>query len=169
MRSKLITEVQKLLSDTYFNITYEAGSPYNYINEFKTLWMIHMEHIRSIQNFPTPKLTEEIFHESLKKFISKHEDTKLFVAKDGNTLIGFLQAGMLRRNKYGFISDLHVTEEYRNLGIGSKLLENSISWYDKNGIDEVDIEVTGGNEEVIDFYKKYKFEPESYILKKRTI
>lgn len=169
----LLKEVQKILSESYngkknseFDIVYEDGHPYNYFGEFKNLWMIHMKYIQSIQKFPLPKVTSKIFSESLKRFISKHEDTKLFVAKENNEMIGFLQAGMLMKKHYGFISDLHVIEDYRRFGVGSRLLKNCFQWYNKNDIKEISIEVTGGNKKVIDFYKKNGFEIDSYILKK---
>lgn len=164
---------QKILSESYgpkkdeeIHIVYEEGHPLNYRNEFKELWLTHMEHIRLIQNFPLPKVTENTFNESLKNFVSIHEDARLFIAKDKKNLIGFLQAGMLKKNQYGFISDLHVSDSYRNFGIGTILLEKCFSWYEKNGIKEIDVEVTGGNENVLRFYKKNNFKVDSYTLKR---
>lgn len=147
------------------NITYENGNPFKYKDEFLKIWLIHMEYINSIQRFSTPKASISIFNESLNKFASKHRATNLFIAKENSNIIGFLQSGIAPNNKYGFISDLHVLENYRRLGIGDNLLTNCLNWFNENKVSTIGLDVTGGNEKALKFYKNHGFDIDNYSLK----
>ncbi len=172
MNNKLIKRTQDILAESYdvtpleeTNIVYEQGYPLNYKDEFQNLWLIHMEYLRSIQNNSTPEPTVSIFNESLNKFLIKHKQTRLFLAKENKKAIGFLQAGIATNKTYGFISDLHVLEDYRRLGIGEKLLKDSLEWFSENKIKDIGLEVTGGNEKVLEFYTRNGFNIDQYTLK----
>jgi ribosomal protein S18 acetylase RimI-like enzyme len=147
------------------NIIYESGSPVEYKDEFLKLWLVHMEYINSIQNFSSKKADVNIFNESLNKFISKHRNVKLFVAKEDKKLIGFLQAGTAFNDKYGFISDLHVEQFHRRSGIGKNLLINCLEWFKENKIQDIGLEVIGGNDKALNFYKRNGFDIDMYSLK----
>jgi ribosomal protein S18 acetylase RimI-like enzyme len=149
------------------DIIYESGEPLQYRDEFSKLWLEHMSYLKEIERFPyNIEFDERIFFESLNNFKSKHKYTKLFVAKESSKMIGFLQAGIAHNGVYGFISDLHVLEQYRNRYIGEDLVNNCLEWFSDHNIKECDIEVTGGNERVLEFYKKYDFDIATYTLKK---
>ena len=65
-------------------------------------------------------------------------------------------------NIYG----VYVKNEYRNLGIGTKLLESAISLAKKNkGTIKIDLNVNPKQKAAVNLYKKYDFKPVG-ILKK---
>jgi len=153
--------------NTPSNVIYESGDPLQYRNEFCKLWLEHMRYLGTIERFSyNVDFDERVFSESLNDFRSKHKYTKLFVAKENSKMIGFLQAGIAPYGSYGFISDLHVAEQYRNRYIGENLVNNCLKWFSENNIKECDIEVAGGNERVLEFYRKYGFDISTYTLKK---
>jgi len=162
MLKKYLQEIQEI--DI---ITYESGDPFVYKNDFSKLWLEHMKYLSTIERFPYKiKFSDNIFMESLSRFKSKHKYSKLFVAKEGLNMIGFLQAGIAHNNTYAFISDFHIREGYRGRNIGETLMNNCLKWFCKHNINECDIKVTGGNEKVLDFYRKYGFDVSSYTLKR---
>lgn len=147
------------------NITYESGSPLQYKNDFLKIWLIHMEYLNSVGGSPLKNANSTIFNEALNKFMNKHKDVNLFIAKEGNGVVGVLQAGIAPNNQYGFISDLHVLEDYRNYGIGKNLLKNCMEWFNQNNVSEIGLEVAGGNKKALSFYKKNGFNIDMYSLK----
>ena len=162
MINKYLQEIQEIKI-----ITYESGDPFNYKDDFSELWLEHMKYLLTIERFSyNIKYDNNIFLESLNKFKSKHKYSKLFVAKEGSKIIGFLQAGIAPNNTYAFISDLHVREQYRGRNIGENLMNNCMKWFSAHNIKECDVEVAGGNERVLEFYKRYGFDVATYTLKR---
>ena len=67
------------------------------------------------------------------------------------------------------IDNLYVTEEYRNRGIASALMEYLIDIFNKNNLVNITLEVRVSNDIAISLYKKYGFKEVSirkyyYIL-----
>lgn len=147
-------------------ITFESGPPENYQGEFMKLWLTHMEYLNKIQTFKYKsfKFTPQVFNESLQRFKNNHSETRLFVAKENDELVGALQVGIAPNGHYGFISDLHVLERYRGLGVGERLVNECLGWLKQRSINEIGLEVAGGNERVLDFYKKFGFQIETYKM-----
>ncbi len=173
MDSRYIKKLQTILEHEYHggqpkrtnNIVYEHGHPLTYKDDFSKLWLVHMEYISSIQTFKAPTATLEVFNESLDKFITKHNNAKLFVAKEEGKMVGFLQAGISSNKIYGLFSDLHVLEDYRQFGIGRQLIQNGLDWFTENNVEEVGLEVTGGNESALNFHIRNGFSISNYTLK----
>lgn len=164
-----VNTIRKYLQEIqiFDNIRYIDGDPYGYINEFSNLWIEHMKYLQTIESFPyNIEFNEQVFNESLRKFRQKHKYIKLFMARENRRMIGFLQAGIATSGTYGFLSDLHVRRGYRGKNIGRNLVENCLTWFNKNNVREIGIEVVGGNENVLEFYKKFGFDVEMYRLKR---
>jgi ribosomal protein S18 acetylase RimI-like enzyme len=146
-------------------ITYESGDPSQYRDQFSKMWIEHMNYLESIANIKYgTNFNNSVFQESLSNFRRKHSEIKLFVAKENYDVVGFLQAGIAPNRKIGFISDLHVLEDYRGQHIGEELMRNCFSWFSKNNLEQCELEVIGGNEKVLEFYKQYGFETRLYTL-----
>lgn len=64
----------------------------------------------------------------------------------------------------GEIDSLYVDKEYRKYGLGDKLMNSALEWLDSNQVKTKIIGVAEGNENVLEFYKKYGFYKRSVIL-----
>jgi ribosomal protein S18 acetylase RimI-like enzyme len=95
----------------------------------------------------------------------RNGDIKVITVKDlvESKLIGYLICS-IDRNNNGEIDSLYVESEYRGYGIGDKLMESSLNWFEKNNIKKIRIGVAVGNEEVLTFYGRYGFYPSVTIL-----
>jgi ribosomal protein S18 acetylase RimI-like enzyme len=148
-------------------ITYESGDPSEYQDQFSEMWLNHMNYLQSIETFPYKvEFNKGMFVESLNKFRHRHSEIRLFLAKEDKDMVAFLQAGITPNRKFGFISDLHVLESYRSRGIGENLIQNCFRWLKENRVTDCILEVAGGNEKVLEFYNKYGFKIQTYILKR---
>ena len=64
------------------------------------------------------------------------------------------------------ISEIAVTQHWRNRGIGKILLEAVESYAHDNGYGSIDLLVTANNIEAVSFYKKASFVEERYLMNK---
>ena len=83
---------------------------------------------------------------------------------DGDDIpVGFAACTILSRNNTleGFIEDIYVEENMRNLKMGSELMRTLLSDLENREIDTVRVHVTKNNESVFPFYEKFGFELES--------
>ena len=71
----------------------------------------------------------------------------------------FIRTGppIMRLRGLGYIDDLFVKEEYRGLGISSKLYREATKWFRQKGMRHVALTVGTGNEPAHSIYKKWGF------------
>lgn len=88
-----------------------------------------------------------------------------FVAEVNGKVAGYL-AGCMRSNvpsyrpvKRSELENMFVAEEYRRMGVGSKLAEEFITWSKSKGAAKVYVSAYVGNEKAINFYQKVGFKP----------
>lgn len=83
------------------------------------------------------------------------------VAEKGKEIVG-LSFYWIRystwKGKFLFLEDFVVKKEYRRLGIGSKLFEETIKICKKDNLNGMTWQVLAWNSSAIDFYKKYDAE-----------
>jgi ribosomal protein S18 acetylase RimI-like enzyme len=82
-----------------------------------------------------------------------------------DTLLGYC-VSTISENKTGEVESIYVEKGHRRRGIGEKLMERALAWFDDHAVDRKVIAVAGGNEEVFPFYRKYGFYPRVTILTK---
>jgi len=70
-------------------------------------------------------------------------------------------------NDMGEIESLFVDEAYRKMGIGTVLMEKSLNWLEQNSITRKKLNVAVGNEQVLNFYRRFGFHPRAIILEQR--
>jgi ribosomal protein S18 acetylase RimI-like enzyme len=64
---------------------------------------------------------------------------------------------ILNEREFGYIEELIVTESYRGMDIGKKLLDYAIKDLKEHGISEIELHIWEKNETGIGFYEKYGF------------
>ncbi|MCL2073495.1 MAG: GNAT family N-acetyltransferase [Marinilabiliaceae bacterium] len=91
------------------------------------------------------------------------------VDTNDNNLIGYCISTIEKHEeKTGEIDSIYIGEKYRKSGVGKRLIENAVSWFNSNNIETQKLMVAVGNEQVLNFYDKFNFYPAHIILKKRT-
>ena len=92
---------------------------------------------------------------------------------DAGTILGFVMFGTDAQTfettvPRGTIQNLYVRPEYRNQGLGSKLLDIATQKLVDRGIEVVKLEVMAPNEAAKRFYRRHGFEPHRVQLAKRV-
>lgn len=88
-------------------------------------------------------------------------DAEWFVAEYENKVVGQCSVGLVRRNaryrhraEVGFV----ILQDYCNLGIGGKMMEECINWCKNNGVTQVELDVVKNNDRAVRMYKNFGFE-----------
>ncbi|MCL2187043.1 MAG: GNAT family N-acetyltransferase [Treponema sp.] len=77
-----------------------------------------------------------------------------YIIKFKENIVGWLEYELF--NDYIYINQLHITPEYQNKGIGTKILNEYIV-YGKKENKNIYLEVLQGNERALEYYKKIGF------------
>lgn len=109
------------------------------------------------------EITQYYTKKEYEKRIAKNH--KIYIAKVDNKSVGVIEIGI----KYSSISisAIYVDEEYRKLGIGKKLIEKVLKYYNKHkkelsGV--ITLQVFNFNKNAIEFYKNLGFSYERHIM-----
>ena len=100
---------------------------------------------------------KEYFTKKIKKI-----DGVCFIAEIENKIVGYFTAAKKEIPGYRLVvvadlENLVVDENFRNQGIGKKLVDSFTSWAKSIGVDRVSVNVFSGNEKGIKFYKRQGF------------
>ena len=108
---------------------------------------------------PSLEQVEFIKYYELSSFIES-ATAELYVATVNNEIVGS-GYGDIRQNKahfahtnYGYVGFMFVKEEFRGLGISSKVLEKIFEWFRSKGIKETRLTVYQENPSAIRAYEK---------------
>jgi GNAT superfamily N-acetyltransferase len=80
-------------------------------------------------NFPREKLKERV------EYLINRPDTKVFVAEHKSKVIGYIHGSVSDRiydDRFFFIHTIIVTENYRGIGVGNKLITRIETWISQN-------------------------------------
>lgn len=104
------------------------------------------------------------------KFINNNNlEVKIDLARDTekNLYIGYC-ISTINKELVGEIDSLFVEEEYRKYGLGGKFMNGALEWLDSKQAKTKIIGVAEGNENVLEFYKRYGFYKRRVILEQIT-
>lgn len=73
----------------------------------------------------------------------------------------------INKEHIGEIESLFIEEEYRKYGLGDSIMKRALKWLEEKGAKSKMIGVAEGNEEVLEFYKKYGFYKRTIILQEK--
>jgi diamine N-acetyltransferase len=92
----------------------------------------------------------------------------ILLCRDNETKrdIGYCIAS-INENMEGEIDSIYIKPAFRKEHLGAALMEKSLEWFAAENIQNIEILVAYGNEEVLPFYRKFGFYPRTYKLKKR--
>lgn len=136
------------------------------LNKVVVLWeKLNMHHERKSQHFKE-RFRDFTFKDRMDKILTNPnlEDIRVEVAIINEKVVGYCISSIIK-DAIGEVESLYILPEYRGYKIGEKMMENAIKWLDENSVKTKKIKVAAGNEDVMSFYKKYRFFPESITLK----
>ncbi|UTR05926.1 GNAT family N-acetyltransferase [Alkalihalobacillus sp. LMS6] len=90
------------------------------------------------------------------------KSTALFVADDGEDLVGFILAigGTVRRNRHSAYIVVGIDEAYRGQGLATKLFEEIFVWARDMKISRLELTVIKENKKAYDLYRQLGFSVE---------
>lgn len=114
----------------------------------------------------TNELIESRSH-TWEEFI-RSEETRIYVYKDGHTVIGFIQFGKcrdedLKGEKMGEIWAIYVSPPHWRAGVGSELMNEALNEIVRMGFEQVSLWVLKENKRAIGFYQKIGFRPDGVV------
>ncbi len=129
------------------------------------LWMEFMKYSEDINHIFAPREgTIPVFIEKHLRPAMNSENSQVMVALDGNQVVGYSYsminepaADLDKRNKYGYVHDLFITDTYRHQGIGEKMFDEILKWFRSQKIHRVELGVIVGNRPADSFWKKHGF------------
>ena len=86
----------------------------------------------------------------------KNNNSLYFVAKNKNEILGFI--GIIKNFDFVEVLNIVVKKDFRNKGIGNKLLQKIIEVVKEMEMQEIYLEVNEKNENAIKLYEKNNFE-----------
>ncbi len=81
-------------------------------------------------------------------------------------LVAYSLSSVTKRAE-GELDSLFVERKYRRMGIGTTLAKRSFAWMDQEAALSKSLSVVYGNEEVLPFYRKFKFYPSRLELNQK--
>ena len=96
------------------------------------------------------------------KAVRRHADAAVYVALDGDRIVGRLSLARDPHPASPHVADLGlmVAETHRRRGIGTALLEAAVSWAKGSGVSKLELHVFPWNEPAIELYERFGFERE---------
>lgn len=96
------------------------------------------------------------------KAVRRHADAAVFVAVDGDRLVGRLSLARDPHPASAHVADLGlmVSASHRRRGIGRALLDAAVKWARMVGVNKLELHVFPWNEPAIRLYERYGFERE---------
>lgn len=90
-------------------------------------------------------------------------DSSILVAEVGKVVVGFSFAMIAKyppvfeMERYGLITDLAVSRDFRRRGIGERLLRDVFRWFSGKGMTRIEVHVANCNEVSRNFWRKMGF------------
>lgn len=145
-----------------------------HVKEMGELWwefMLFHQDIDPIFIFVEDQIPDYI-ENHLRRFMES-KDGLVLVAMDEQQTIGYSLSEIrrvtpgLKRETYGYIDQMAVTESYRRKGVGKKMFDEILKWFQFNDIKRLELGTTAQNLIANSFWHKQGFTVLNYTLLKK--
>ncbi len=140
-------------------------SDYSSLDQIRDLWrQLNDHHIKCETVFET-EYANLTFAQRKQELLNKSEGgiTLLVLAESDNRYVGYCAAS-INRAGVGEIDSLFLESAYRGQNIGERMMDAGLKWLKDHNAKKIKVVVYAGNEKVIDFYRRYGFEPRKIVL-----
>ncbi len=113
--------------------------------------------------------------------LEKADQNFIMVAKANDKVVGYVYCNLSSKEVYdsdfatffdmnsvedqvGCLSQFFIREEYRGIGIGTRLFNEGMEWLNKLNVKDLFIFVSDGNDDALNFYKRKGFNESHKIL-----
>lgn len=135
------------------------------IPEIKETWELLNEHHIEKSIFFKDRFRTFTFEKRSVELIKKANKGKTLVllAKNNGVLYGHCVSTIIEEQ--GEIETIFIKKDLRKTGLGNSFMLKTMKWFEENNINNINLMIANGNEEVIDFYSKYGFTSAGLKLK----
>jgi diamine N-acetyltransferase len=143
------------------------------IDSIKSLWEGLRDHHKDHSTYFQKRFQDSTFEKRKNALLAKMEYGKLNidVAEDisQNKIVAYCVSSVVEENqgRVGEIDSIFIDKDYRNKGIGDRLMRKALEWLKNENVTEKRIVVAEGNEGVFEFYRKYGFYHLHHILQQK--
>ncbi len=141
------------------------------VPDISRLWLEFMHFHAEIEPIFRPREgVAEGFEQEQVRRLMQSEDGLVVVALDDGQTVGFAfceirgPSKVYMLDRYAALDTMAVTESYRRLGVGEKMLDEILSWCRSRGVIRVELEALAQNEVGLSFWKKHGFSVWRYRL-----
>jgi ribosomal protein S18 acetylase RimI-like enzyme len=144
------------------------------VPRLEPLWVaVHHQHQQAMPEL-APYVSDEVTwreHYPMYEELFRRPDTFLFLASDGDRLIGYALGHVtpveetwiadtwVTGKRIGELESISVLPEYRGQGIGSRLLDEVDREFDSLSVEDVVIGLLPGNEGALRLYERHGYRP----------
>ena len=135
------------------------------VEKIKSLWCEFIDFHESYDSYyKRSKNGARAFSQFVDKQISDR-NALVLIAQVDNETCGYLIARIENRQpvfaetRYGMIYDIAVNEKYRRKGIGEKLYESSVDWFQSRKVKRIELNVAISNPISMKFWTKIGLKP----------
>lgn len=141
-----------------------------HVDEIVQQWKEFMDFHNELNPFHARR---EDAHINWETFLRKSMDSKLslvLVCMDNDKMVGFSLAHVkasppiFKHDRFGFISDFSVIQEYRRRGIGEKMLSEIFDWFHARDVSRIELRVEPRNDIGYSFWRKQGFREHVHTL-----
>ena len=142
----------------------------SHIPAIVSLWIELSDYHREIDPFFSRREGSIFEYERHLRELLRSDDHQILVAIEDDVVIGYSLSMIARHppvfqtERYGLICDLAVETDYQRRGIGEKLLEKILEWFDTAGIDRIELHVAAKNRTGYSFWEKHCFRDYMHTL-----
>jgi ribosomal protein S18 acetylase RimI-like enzyme len=108
----------------------------------------------------------------LHNIASQAEDTCLLVAKKNEKCVGYF-LGVIKDylaeipSQVGYVNGLYILPQYRRMGIGQKLLDLGLLWFQEKKLELVELYIASHNEEAKKFWERNGYRINEIVMLKK--
>jgi ribosomal protein S18 acetylase RimI-like enzyme len=122
---------------------------------------------------PAKNIPESGIKKYLRSILNKRTDRVYVLLCDGS-IVGFATAHIkkmspvFKLSKMGHIGTVYIEKKYRKSGLGTIAINESMSWFKKNKVSEIDLSVDVKNFAGVTAWKKMGFKDWRLVLRKKV-
>lgn len=141
----------------------------NEIELIRPLWeKLNAVHFEKSVHFKS-KYEDYAFEERIKSIYIKEQrgiiKLDMLYDSDAGEFVGYCLSSIEEED--GEIESIFIDKHYRKYGLGRRLMESALRWFEHEGITNIQIGVVYANDEALPFYERYGFKVSSYVLKRK--